>query len=102
MKTMRYQGFPEFVNVLVDIGFLSVEEQSFLKEPITWKEATQKMLGAASASEDDLLKAISSKPSVRDHTDKERLTSGLKWRKSLESKIGQISVADKKPSWHPL
>lgn len=82
IKTLRYQGFPEFVNVLVDIGFLNDEEQSFLKEPIPWKEATQKLLGAASASEADLLKAISSKASVRDHDDKERLLSGLKWRKS--------------------
>lgn len=82
MKTLRYQGFPEFVNVLVDIGFLSDEEQSFLREPIPWKEATQKMLGAASSSEADLLKVISSKASVRDHDDKERLISGLKWRKT--------------------
>jgi saccharopine dehydrogenase (NADP+, L-glutamate forming) len=83
MKTLRYQGFPEFVNVLVDIGFLSDEEQNFLKEPITWKEATKKMLDAASTSEDDLLKAISSKTSFRDHDEKERLISGLKWRESF-------------------
>lgn len=81
MKTLRYQGFPEFVNVLVDIGFLSDEEQSFLKEPIPWKEATQKILGAASASEADLLEVISSKASVKGRDDKERLISGLKWRK---------------------
>jgi saccharopine dehydrogenase (NADP+, L-glutamate forming) len=55
LQTLRYEGFPEFVKVLVDIGFLSDEEQSFLKEPITWKEATQKILGASSSSEKDLL-----------------------------------------------
>jgi saccharopine dehydrogenase (NADP+, L-glutamate forming) len=82
MKTLRYQGFPEFVNVLVETGFLSDEEQSFLKEPIAWKEATQKILGAASAGEQDLLKAISSKTSVKDREEEERLVSGLKWRKS--------------------
>ncbi len=82
MKTLRYQGFPEFINVLVDIGFLSVDEQSFLKEPIAWKEATQKMLGAASTSEVDLLNAISSKTSLQEYKEKERLISGLKWRKS--------------------
>jgi saccharopine dehydrogenase (NADP+, L-glutamate forming) len=51
-----------------------------LKEPIAWKEATQKILDAASTSEDDLLKAILSKTSFRDHDEKERLISGLKWR----------------------
>ncbi|KFA78281.1 hypothetical protein S40288_02679 [Stachybotrys chartarum IBT 40288] len=60
--TLRYQGFPEFISVLVDTGFLSDEEESFLKEPISWKEVTQKMLGAASTDETDLLKTISSKP----------------------------------------
>jgi saccharopine dehydrogenase (NADP+, L-glutamate forming) len=29
--TLRYQGFPEFVHVLVDIGFLSEEAHDFLK-----------------------------------------------------------------------
>ncbi len=81
MKTLRYQGFPEFVKVLVDIGFLSDEEKNFLKEPIAWKEAAQKILDAASTSEDNLLKAISSKTSFRDHDEKERIISGLKWRK---------------------
>ena len=78
--TLRYQGFPEFVKVLVDIGFLSDDEQSFLKEPITWKEATQKILGASSSSEADLLWAISSKTSFKDNDVKDRLTAGLKWR----------------------
>ncbi len=81
MKTLRYQGFPEFVNILVDIGLLSDEEQPFLKEPITWREATQKILNAASTSEGDLLKTILSKTSFRDYDEKERLISGLKWRK---------------------
>jgi len=78
---LRYQGFPEFVKVLVDIGFLSDEEQSFLKEPIAWKDATQKILGATSSSESDLLWAISSKTKFKDNDEKSRLVAGLKWRK---------------------
>jgi saccharopine dehydrogenase (NADP+, L-glutamate forming) len=81
LQTLRYQGFPEFVKVLVDIGFLSDEEQSFLKETITWKEATQKILGAPSSSEKDLLWAISSKTTFKNNDEKNRLIAGLKWRK---------------------
>lgn len=77
--TLRYQGFPEFVRVLVDMGFLSDDEQSFLKEPISWKEATQKILAAKSASESDLEAAISSKAPFKDAEEKTRLLSGLKW-----------------------
>lgn len=52
--TLRYQGFPEFVRVLVDIGFLSEEEMEFLKPsqtPLSWKEALQKLLKATSSKE---------------------------------------------------
>ncbi|OXV10124.1 hypothetical protein Egran_02112 [Elaphomyces granulatus] len=38
--SLRYAGFPELIKVLVDIDFLSEEEQNFLTEPIAWKEAT--------------------------------------------------------------
>ena len=49
--TLRYQGFPEFVRVLVDMGFLSDDKQDFLEKPISWKEATQKILKASSSKE---------------------------------------------------
>ena len=81
LQTLRYQGFPEFVKVLVDIGFLSDEEQSFLKDPITWREATQKILGTSSSSEKDLLWAISSKTTFKDNDEKDRVMAGLKWSK---------------------
>ena len=71
----------KFVKVLVDIGFLSEEEQNFLKEPIAWKEATRKILGASSSSENDLLWAISSKTTFKNTYEKNRLLAGLKWRK---------------------
>jgi saccharopine dehydrogenase (NADP+, L-glutamate forming) len=52
-----------------------------LKEPIAWKGASQKILGAASTNEEDLSKAILSKTSFRDLDERERIISGLKWRK---------------------
>ncbi len=77
--TLRYQGFPEFVRVLVDMGFLKDEPLDFLKEPISWKEATQKILTATSSSEQDLQWAISSKTKFADNDEKERILSGLRW-----------------------
>lgn len=79
--TLRYAGFPEFVKVLVDIGFLRVEEQDFLKQPIPWKEATQKILAANSSNENDLVAAVASKTTFQSADEKEQLVSGLKWRK---------------------
>ncbi|TAQ86905.1 hypothetical protein B7494_g4758 [Chlorociboria aeruginascens] len=93
--TLRYAGFPEFVKVFVDMGFLSDEEQSFLKEKISWAEATQKILGASSSNEMDLVWAISSKATFKDTEEKERLLAGLKW-------IGIFSSETIIPRGNPL
>ncbi|KAF8865840.1 putative Saccharopine dehydrogenase [Acephala macrosclerotiorum] len=77
--TLRYQGFPGFVRTLVDMGFLSDEAQDFLKEPISWKEATQKILSATSSKEEDLKWAIASKSKFQDTEEKERILAGLRW-----------------------
>ncbi|GAM90866.1 hypothetical protein ANO11243_089120 [Dothideomycetidae sp. 11243] len=82
--TLRYQGFPEFVRTLVDMGFLSEQEEPFLKpiidQPIlTWREATAKILGSTSNSENDLIWAISSKTKFTDNSEKDRIVTGLKW-----------------------
>jgi len=93
--TLRYQGFPEFVRVLVDMGFLSDEEQSYLKEPISWKEATQKILGATSSTEQDLKWGISSKVKFQDTEEKERIINGLQW-------VGIFSDEKINPKGNPL
>lgn len=80
--TLRYAGFPEFVKVLVDIGFLSQDSQDYLKpseSPLTWKEATAKILKSSSSSESDLTWAISSKTSFKDTDEKNRILAGLRW-----------------------
>ncbi|MCJ1304949.1 Saccharopine dehydrogenase [NADP(+), L-glutamate-forming] [Hypocenomyce scalaris] len=77
--TLRYQGFPEFVRVLVDMGFLSEEKHDFLDTPISWKEATQKVLRASSEKESDLEWAISSKTNFANNDEKNRILAGLRW-----------------------
>jgi saccharopine dehydrogenase (NADP+, L-glutamate forming) len=77
--TLRYQGFPEFVRVLVDMGFLSDEAKPFLKEPIAWKVATQKILATSSSTEEDLKFSIASKTYFKDTEEKERILAGLRW-----------------------
>jgi saccharopine dehydrogenase (NADP+, L-glutamate forming) len=61
--TLRYAGFPEFVKVILDIGYLSDAEVDYLKDGsnLTWKELTAKLLASSSNGYDDLVWAISSK-----------------------------------------
>jgi saccharopine dehydrogenase (NADP+, L-glutamate forming) len=80
--TLRYAGFPEFVRCLVDIGFLSDKKESFLapsENPISWRDAAAKILGATSSSEADLIWAISSKTSFATTEEKDRIIAGLRW-----------------------
>ncbi|KAL2005783.1 hypothetical protein VTN00DRAFT_10276 [Thermoascus crustaceus] len=93
--TLRYQGFPQMVRVLVDMGFLSDEERDFLKTPIPWKEATKQVLGATSSAENDLLWAISSKTVFADNDERNRILAGLRW-------IGLFSDTPITPRGNPL
>src|SRR5271168_4046693 len=79
--TLRYQGFPEFVKVLVDIGFLSDEPKDFLApgSKISWKDTLAKVLGSSSNKEEDLVWAISSKTKFPSTEEKNRILSGFKW-----------------------
>jgi saccharopine dehydrogenase (NADP+, L-glutamate forming) len=93
--TLRYQGFPQMIRVLVDMGFLSDEPKDFLDSPISWKQATQKILGASSDSEKDLEWAISSKTQFPSTEEKNRLLAGLRW-------IGIFSDEKITPRGNPL
>jgi spermidine synthase len=49
--TLRYQGFPEFIKALVDLGWLEATVKEWLTGDLAWAEVTQKTVGASSASE---------------------------------------------------
>lgn len=49
--TLRYQGFPEFIKALVDLGWLDESPKEWLDAGLTWAETTQKTIGAADAQE---------------------------------------------------
>lgn len=79
--TLRFQGFPEFIKVLVDLGFLSDAAVSTFAEgsKLPWNQALAKQVGASDASEEAIIKAISSKTKFKDEDDKERIINGFRW-----------------------
>lgn len=95
--TLRYQGFPEYIKALVDIGFLSDEPKDFLKEgeQRAWKDATAKILGASSDKEEDLVWAIQSKTKFANNEQRDRILDGLRW-------IGLFSNEPIKARGNPL
>jgi saccharopine dehydrogenase-like NADP-dependent oxidoreductase len=49
--TLRYQGFPEFIKALVQLGWLDASEKVWLKEGLTWAQVMQKTLNTNDANE---------------------------------------------------
>jgi saccharopine dehydrogenase (NADP+, L-glutamate forming) len=93
--TLRYQGFPEFIKALVDIGFLEDAATETLTKPIAWKEATKEIIGASSSSDADLEAAVLKKAKFASEEEKKRILSGLRW-------IGLFSDEQTIPRGNPL
>lgn len=80
--TLRYQGFPEFIKCLVQIGMLEDKPLDFLSSSsaqVSWSETLQKVLGASSNSQKDLEWAIASKATFNSTEEKDRIMAGLAW-----------------------
>lgn len=77
--TLRYQGFPQFIKVLVQIGFLEETPIKALESPISWREATQVVLGTASSDSKELEAAVVAKAEFDSPEDQDRILSGLRW-----------------------
>ena len=77
--TLRFQGFPEFIKVLVDTGFLQDAENPIFQSSIPWKEATRQFLGAASSSEKDLAAAVEAKTAFPSTEERDRIINGFRW-----------------------
>ncbi|CAN3373289.1 hypothetical protein DIURU_005214 [Diutina rugosa] len=93
--TLRFQGFPEFIKVLVDIGFLSEEPAAIWDKPVPWKDATAQLVGAASSDEKDIVAKIDSLTKFKSDEDRARILAGFKW-------LGLFSDKPTTPRGNPL
>jgi saccharopine dehydrogenase (NADP+, L-glutamate forming) len=98
--TLRYQGFPQFIKVLVDIGFLEDAPLELLSassssSPVPWREATAAVVGAKSSDPADVTAAILAKASFDSDEEKTRILAGLRW-------IGLLSDEPVTPRGNPL
>lgn len=77
--TLRYQGFPEFIHALVDIGFLKEDPIPELSTEIPWNKALSIILGTDSAKTEDLIAAIDAKTKFPSKEERARILAGFKW-----------------------
>ncbi|EGV66457.1 saccharopine dehydrogenase (NADP+, L-glutamate-forming) [Yamadazyma tenuis] len=93
--TLRYQGFPEFIKVFVDLGLLKDDATEIFSSEVAWNEALSKYIGAASTSEKDIVAKIDALTKFKDDADRERILSGFKW-------LGLFSDQKITPKGNPL
>lgn len=77
--TLRYQGFPEFIKALVDLGWLDAVAKEWLKDGLTLAQVMQKTIGANDASENTLVARIKNICNFSSEADSARIISGLRW-----------------------
>jgi len=80
--TLRYQGFPEFVKALVNLGFLNEEEKPYLvkgTKGLSWNEVTAKAIGAKDSSEESLVAKVVELAQFPNKSEQQRIISGLRW-----------------------
>jgi saccharopine dehydrogenase (NADP+, L-glutamate forming) len=77
--SLRYEGNPALVKALVDIGWLDSSEKSWLVDGITWAQIQQQATGAASPSEEDLIKKVDELCVFSSSTEREEILAGLRW-----------------------
>jgi len=77
--TLRYQGFPQFIRALVQLGWLDAEPKEWVKEGLTWAEATKRAAGAKESSESALVSRVKELCSFPDAVEAVRVISGLRW-----------------------
>ncbi|KAG2113397.1 Saccharopine dehydrogenase-domain-containing protein [Suillus discolor] len=88
--TLRYQGFPEFIKALVELGWLDASEKDWLKEGLTWAQVMQQAIGANDAAESTLVTHVKSVCKFPNDAEATRIISGLRW-------IGLFSSETVKP-----
>ena len=76
--TLRYEGYADLCSCLIQIGYLSIEKQDFLRNPIPFAEATAKIVGAHSTAEAEIISILSSKVKFQNPQASGTVLRGLK------------------------
>ncbi|EMR65084.1 putative saccharopine dehydrogenase protein [Eutypa lata UCREL1] len=77
--TLRYNGNPQLVKALVDLGWIDSEPKDWLVPGITWAEIQQEAIGSATATETDLIQKIDELSRFSSPSEREHVISGLRW-----------------------
>ncbi|MCJ1330164.1 hypothetical protein MMC10_006847, partial [Thelotrema lepadinum] len=88
-------GYTALMKTIVAMGFVGQEKRDFLEQHISWREATQKLIGASSSSREDIEHKISTLVQFGSEKEREQIMKGLHW-------VGVFSDEKIKPAGTPI
>ncbi|KAF4341307.1 saccharopine dehydrogenase [Fusarium beomiforme] len=88
--SLRYEGNPALVKTLIDLGWLDTSSKAWLKESMTWSQIQQKLTGAASTTEVDLVARVDDLCRFRSPEERGKILAGLKWMGLFSDKVATI------------
>jgi saccharopine dehydrogenase (NADP+, L-glutamate forming) len=77
--SLRYEGNPALVKTLINLGWLDSEDKPWLKDGMTWAQIQQRVTGAGSPAEADLVAKIDQLGSFTSEYERDKILSGLRW-----------------------
>ena len=92
--TLRYQGFPEFIKSLVELGWLDDKPKEWLKDGLKWEEVMAKAIGASGTDEASLVARIDQLCSFPNESERSRILAGFKWLGLLPSSTSSSFTID--------
>ncbi|KAJ8102807.1 Saccharopine dehydrogenase [Lipomyces tetrasporus] len=88
--SLRYEGNPEFIQALVDLGWLDAEEKHWLNAELTWAQIQQKAIGAEDSTTGTLISRIKEICKFSSEAECDRIVSGLEWMGLLSSERATV------------
>jgi saccharopine dehydrogenase (NADP+, L-glutamate forming) len=77
--SLRYEGNPALVKALIDLGWLDTTIKDWLQDGMSWAEIQQKVTGAASTTETDLVARVDELCTFSSPDQRGKVLAGLKW-----------------------
>jgi saccharopine dehydrogenase (NADP+, L-glutamate forming) len=77
--SLRYDGNPQLVKALIDLGWLDTKPKEWLSPNMTWAQIQQKCTEAVDTSEAELLAKVNQLCRFQGPSEREAVVSGLRW-----------------------
>ncbi|KAH6971547.1 saccharopine dehydrogenase [Ilyonectria sp. MPI-CAGE-AT-0026] len=88
--SLRYKGNPALVKALIDLGWLDTEEKAWLKDGMTWSQLQQRVTGASSSSEVDLITKVKELCNLSSSAEQDEILLGLRWMGLFSNEIAPL------------